>query len=142
MGKAILVMTFFGLSILLIFGIINPTSPVMWLASTSAEFAVLRAVLMVVLVAMFVTNPPRKLVLRVLVGVVCTGLAGWALIATYENSMKILDTMIILESTVTSGLMVLERNLHSRYLAAFRDDLTTYIIWSRQPRRRLRTRRA
>lgn len=132
MGKLLLVMTFIGFSILLIFGFVNPDSPVMWLASTSIEFTILRLVLIAILFAMFVTNPPRNVIFRAVVGATCMVLAGWALFATYENSMKILDTMMILESTIICGLMVLERGLHSRYLTAFQDNLVNYAILSKQ----------
>lgn len=132
MGKLLLVMTFFGFSILLVFGLLDPNSPIMWLASTSIEFAILRFVVVAILFAMFVTNPPRNVMFRRVVGTICVVLAAWALFATYENSIKILDTMMILESTIICGLMVLERGLHSRYLTDFQDDLMNYLILSKQ----------
>ena len=110
MGKGILVMSFFSLLILLGFGIFDPSSPVVWLASTSFNFTVLRVILMAVLAALFITNPPRNAYFRAIVGVLCVGLAGWALFATYSNHMKFLDTLAILQVCVTAGMTALERD--------------------------------
>jgi hypothetical protein len=108
MGKAVLLLSFIGLTILFIFGITDPTSPVMWLASTSGNFAVLRIVMMTALAALLFSHPPRNVYLRALVGVLAFSLVGWCLNATYANEMKILDTMSILQFCISAGIVVLE----------------------------------
>lgn len=49
MSKFILSLSLFGIAILFVFGLVAPASPVVWLASTSTNFALLRLVLMLVL---------------------------------------------------------------------------------------------
>lgn len=110
MEKVILAMSFILLLILLVFGLFAPSSPIMWLASTSDNFALLRLGLMATLAVLLVTNPPRHLILRVVVGLASVGMAAWALYMTYANHMAFLDTMVILEVCIAAGLIILETN--------------------------------
>lgn len=110
MSKAVLTLSLFGIGLLFVFGLTNPDSPVMWMASTSINFAIVRAVLITVLVALIITNPPRNVHFRYFVGIFSAILTSWALNATYNNEMQILDTLSILEFSVCAGLIVLERS--------------------------------
>ena len=110
MSKVILLMSFFALNILLLFGLFAPNSPVMWLASSSVNFAFLRMVLMLVLVALLVTKPPRNIVFRICVGFLSVGLVSWSLVSTYNNQMMLLDTLVILQTCISAGLIILERD--------------------------------
>lgn len=110
MSKVILMMSFIALSILLSFGLLSPTSPVMWLASTSMNFTLVRIGLLVMLMALLTTNPPRHSVLRVSVGILSIGLASWSLVSVFNNHMLLLDALVILQTSVTAALVVLERN--------------------------------
>lgn len=110
MSKLILLLSIFGTTVLLTFGIINPESPVMWLASTSLEFAILRALMIGVLLALFFTHPPRNIYMRMGIGIFATVLASWSLSATYQNSMAFLDSLSLLQFSICTGLIVLERN--------------------------------
>jgi hypothetical protein len=111
MGKTILFLSFIGIAFLCIGGALFPNSPAMWLASTSVNFAWLRLGMMLVLIALLITNPPRNIILRVIVGVFATALATWSLYATYTNQMKLLDSLSLLEVSVSTGLAVLEREM-------------------------------
>jgi hypothetical protein len=72
------------------------------------NFAALRLVMMLVLAALLVTHPPRHVFLRVLVGTFSAALASWSLIATYDNQMKLLDSLSLLQFSISAGLIVLE----------------------------------
>src|SRR5579884_529557 len=108
MSKFMLLMSFISLGILLTFGIISPDSPVMWLASTSGGYEIIRAVFMVLLLGLLVTNPPRNVYFRALVGTASLLLASWCLSATYDNGMKLVDTLSLLQAAIGAGIAALE----------------------------------
>lgn len=108
MSKLIILFSLLAVAILFALGMTDPNSPAMWLASTSINFAFLRLVLMAVLASLLVTHPPRNVYMRMVIGAFATILAGWALWATYENTMKLLDTMVLLQFSISAGLDVLE----------------------------------
>lgn len=114
MSKLILLLSLLGTVIVFAFGLTDPSSPVMWLASTSISSAWLRLVIMLALAALLATHPPRNIYLRFIIGLLAASLAGWALWSTYENQMKFLDTLVVLQFSVCAGLTVLE----SKYLMA------------------------
>jgi hypothetical protein len=107
-SKVILFLSFISLGLLLVLGIVAPDTPAMWLASTTPQFAVIRAVLIAALIGLLVTNPPRNVYLRGLVGIISVSLVSWCLNATYNNEMGIVDTMSLLQASVAAGLTVLE----------------------------------
>ena len=109
MGKLVLALSFVAVSILLVFGLTAPDDPVMWLASTSPEFALVRLGILVALLALLVTNPPRNAVLRGIVGLFALGIAGWSISATYQNQMQFLDSMSLLLFSISASIAVLER---------------------------------
>jgi hypothetical protein len=108
MSKLVLLLSLLGTAILFSFGLTDPNSPVVWLASTSMNFAALRLIMMLVLAALLVTHPPRNTYLRILVGTFSVALAGWSLAATYDNQMKLLDSLSLLQFSISAGLIVLE----------------------------------
>jgi len=110
MSKLVLFLSLLGVAILLTFGIADPSSPVVWLASTSHNFVYLRVGMIITLLALLVTNPPRNVYLRTVVGAAALIMVSWSLSATYNNQMKFLDTLSILEVSISAGLVVLERN--------------------------------
>lgn len=110
MTKLVLVLSFVGLAITLAFGLLDPSNPVMWLASTTTSFEVLRAALMVIIFALLVTEPPRNAYLRAFVGIVSIALMSWSLSSVYQNHMPIADAMLMIAIGLSMGITVLERN--------------------------------
>jgi hypothetical protein len=108
MSKIILIMSIGCLSFLLFMGIFSPENPTVWMASTSSEFAALRFGLILVLLGLLVTKPPRNIYFRYFVAFISIGLMSWAMGATYTNNMKFLDTLILLEVAIASGIISLE----------------------------------
>jgi thiol:disulfide interchange protein len=108
MSKLVLLLSLLGITILFSFGLTDPNNPVVWLASTSQIFAFLRLGMMIALAALLVTHPPRNIYLRYCIGIFAAVLASWALFAIYNNQMKLLDSLSILEFSVSAGLIVLE----------------------------------
>lgn len=108
MSKLILFLSFVSLAILTIGSLIDPNSPAMWLAASQTGYNVLRLGLIAVLFALMVTNPPRHRTFRGLVGIAAVILTSWTLWATYNNSMKLLDSASILAASVSMGIVALE----------------------------------
>lgn len=111
MGKLILLLSLFGLGLLLILTLVAPGFSAVWLASTSLNFELLRAGLIILLLALLLTNPPRNVHFRAIVGLASLLLVGWCLVATYNNDMKLLDSMSLLMFSISAGITALERDL-------------------------------
>lgn len=111
MSKLVLILSLLSLLILLSFGIADPNNPVVWLASTSTNFGILRIALIAVLLALLLTNPPRNIYFRGFVTILSTTLVAWSLGATYANEMKFLDTLSLLQVSISAGLIALERDI-------------------------------
>lgn len=109
MGKSVLYLSFAAITFLFCASIIIPASSVMWLASTSFGAELLRLGMMGTLAALIITDPPRSIYLRTIVGFMAIGLAYWAIGATYQNNMRFLDTMAILQFSISAGIVALER---------------------------------
>lgn len=115
MGKVILFLSAVGMSLLFICGIFFPDSPIMWLADTSPLFAALRAVLIVVLVGLLVTTPPRNVYFRTLVGMATLGVMAWIIPATYNNQMLWIDSLSLMSASLAAFIAALERGWEERY---------------------------
>lgn len=109
MSKIVLFFSIVSLSILLFFGLVDPNNPVMWMASTTETYTYIRVALIAILIGLVLTNPPRNIHFRAFVGIVSISVTSWALNATYNNEMAFLDTLALLQFSISAGLVVLER---------------------------------
>lgn len=106
--KFLIATTFMIVSALLIGGLYYPDSFAMNLADKSLMFAVLRAVLGVLLVGLLVTDPPRSLILRSVIGTTSVLLV---IISTYlllNFQMFLLDAVVFLQVAIIFGIEALE----------------------------------
>jgi hypothetical protein len=110
MGKLIIFLSFLSLGFLLTLSFIAPNAPEMWMASAATGYNVLRAALMVILLALLVTNPPRNVYFRCFVGLIAIALGAWSIWSTYEDHLQLFDTVSILAASVSMGIAVLEYN--------------------------------
>lgn len=108
MGKFIISLSLISLLLLLAGSLLIPSSPFMWLASTSITYNVIRAILAVILLALLVTVPPRHIVLRTLVGMSAVVTLCWALIAISHSHMLILDGLSLISASLSMGMVALE----------------------------------
>ena len=108
MGKTIMFLIFVGLAILLVGGLVSPTAPALWLASTAQGYMYLRIGLLALLAILLLTNPPRNVYFRAFVGILAVTLGAWSIEATYQNHMQFLDTLSILGASVTMAIVALE----------------------------------
>jgi hypothetical protein len=108
MGKFILFMSFLILGILVTLSFLVPNTAAMWLASTASSYNLVRISLMIIVLGLLVTNPPRNTYFRYFVGLITVTLSIWAIAATYQNDMQFLDTISILATGISMGIVVLE----------------------------------
>jgi hypothetical protein len=108
MSKPYLFLAFVCLGILLVASLVAPGSSIMWLASTSKVFAVIRAGLMIILLWLLITDPPRNVYLRVVTGTASILLVSWALNAFFSNQLQLVDFLSLVPAGIAAGLDVLE----------------------------------
>lgn len=111
MTKLILILSSLGLTITLLLGMYDPGNPMMWLASTTETFTLLRAGLLLMLFTLLVTEPPRNVYLRAFIGIVSVVLVSSSLGAFYVNHMQAVDAFLLMATGIASGITVLERDL-------------------------------
>jgi hypothetical protein len=87
-----------------------PSSDMMWLASTSLAYTVVRCAMVAVLLVVLFTDPPRKIAVRLLMGAAAATLVGWGSALIASDSMHVLDVVLFLEVGFAFGLEALELN--------------------------------
>lgn len=108
MNKAMLWVTFVLLGFLTVVSSINPDTSAVWLASSDRSFDLLRSGVMLVLLTLMFTNPPRNVLLRAVIGVMTVVFIGWSGYMTYEGFMQILDGIIFVAAGISALIAVLE----------------------------------
>lgn len=87
-----------------------PNNPIMWLAGTTLPYVIFRVIIAIALIAVLVTNPPRKLYMRWLMGLIAIALASTGVAIGASDSVQILDMVLFLELGVAFGIEALEFN--------------------------------
>ena len=108
MEKLLLSVSFLSLSLLLVFGINAPNDPIIWLASTSQNFAAIRIILMAVLVILLVASSYMNAGVRTVLGILAVILVGYTLKATFTDEIKLEDTLTLLMAGVSASIVALE----------------------------------
>ncbi len=85
-----------------------PHSPIMWLAGTSLTYTIFRLVMTGMLLIVLFTNPPRKMFVRIAMGIVAVVLTGWGIDLMWQGSYKLLDMILFVELGIAFGLAALE----------------------------------
>jgi hypothetical protein len=110
MGKVVIFLSLVSLVILQVGSMVLATSPIMWLASATVPYEVVRGVLAILLLALLVTHPPRQVALRTLVGLTAAGVLVSALWLTYANQMLLLDSLSMSAAGVSMAIAAFELN--------------------------------
>lgn len=95
---------------LIVGSFVFPSSPIMWLASTGIIYSVIRFLMAALLIAVIVSNPPRRRSIRLAMGGMGAFLVAWGLLLAVTNSMHLLDIVLFLEVGIAFGLEALELN--------------------------------
>ena len=108
MDKAIFGGSLASVVFLLIGTYFFPGSPTMWLAGTSLTYTIFRLVMTGMLLIVLLTNPPRKMYVRVAMGAMAVALSGWGVGLMLQDSYKLLDIILFVELGIAFALDALE----------------------------------
>lgn len=96
MTKAIITGTLFSSLFLNFAAYFAPMYPVTWFASVSPEFALLRGVLAALLVGLLLTNPPRKIYFRAILGLAAVITLAIASVFMVQFKIAIFDFLLLM----------------------------------------------
>jgi hypothetical protein len=108
MQKLLIVGSTIMAAILLVGGLYFPNEFIMWMASTSLTFAVTRGVIILALLGLLFTHPPRKVWFRMLLAIAAVSQISWALAEINSGSIHILDAMLLLNTGIIFAIAALE----------------------------------
>lgn len=108
MSKLLIFVTITTTVLLLVGGIYYPDNPMIWLASTSQDFAIIRSIIIVALIGLLFTNPPRKVVFRSALGVLSLALVMITTIQVNNYSIYVLDAFTFLQAAIIFALAAIE----------------------------------
>lgn len=107
-GKTLVTLTLLFVATLFAGSIYFPDTFVMSLADTSAMYQFLRGAIVVLLISLLVTTPPRSMALRTMIGGWSFLLAVQAVEALVSYQLRLLDGLVFLEVAIILGIEALE----------------------------------
>lgn len=107
-GKTLIISTLLFVLLLLTGSIYFPQTFLMSLADTSVTYQVLRAAIVILLVSILVTKPPRSLKLRSMIGAWSFLLAIQAVESLLSYHLRLLDGLVFLEVAIILAIEALE----------------------------------
>ena len=107
-GKTLVTATLLFIGFLFVGSIYFPDTLVMSLADTSITYQFLRGAIIVLLVSILVTTPPRSPMLRSMIGAWSFLLAVQAIEALFSYQLRLLDGLVFLEVAIILGIEALE----------------------------------
>lgn len=107
-GKTLVISTLLFVLLLLAGSIYFPDTFLMSLADTSPTYLFLRAAIVVLLISILVTKPPRSLMLRGMIGSWSFLLAVQAIEALFSYELRLLDGLVFLEVAIILAIEALE----------------------------------
>ena len=107
-GKTLIISTLLFVLVLLTGGIYFPHTFLMSLADTSLTYQVLRGAIVILLVSILVTKPPRSLKVRAMIGGWSFLLAMQAVEALFSYQLRLLDGLLFLEVAIILAIEALE----------------------------------
>jgi hypothetical protein len=108
MKKILITLTILLIGALLLCGMYLPNAPLMWVASTALNYAYIRIGLLLVLLGLLFTNPPRALYFRAALGLVALILGVTTVYMLFTYQMYVVDVVVFLEVAIICGLEALE----------------------------------
>lgn len=108
MKKILIFGTIILMTALLISGIWFPTYPLMWLASSSLSYEIIRSALIVILTILLFSNPPRAIYFRILLAVCATSLGISTIVMLGSYNMNLIDAIVFMEIAIIFAIEALE----------------------------------
>jgi hypothetical protein len=87
-----------------------PTNSIMWLAGTALPYTIFRIIAAIGLAAVLITNPPRKMHMRVAMGVVAAILTAVGVGIGASDSVHVLDMVLFILLGIAFAIEALEFN--------------------------------
>jgi predicted membrane protein len=91
-------------------GLYQPEAPLMWLAATAVNYAYMRAALIVVLVMLLVTTPPRSVHFRTFLAAFSSALFIGTIVLSYGYVIELLDAIVFIEVAIICMIEAVEAN--------------------------------
>ena len=107
-SKSLIVATFLLVAVLLVGGVYFPTNPLMWFAGTSDVYQVIRGVILALMVALFLSRPPRSIIFRVLLGVSAAALLAVPIFGVITYQIGAVDAVVFTEVAIILAIEALE----------------------------------
>ena len=107
-GKTLIISTLLFVLLLLAGSVYFPQTFLMSLADTSVTYQVLRVAIVLLLVSILVTKPPRSLKVRAMIGGWSFLLAVQAVEALFSYQLRLLDGLVFLEVSIILAIEALE----------------------------------
>jgi len=108
MKKVLIVATILFTTALMVCGTFYPNNPLMWLAGTTMPFEATRAVLVVLLLVLLFSHPPRALYVRYTIGAVSLMLFVGVAVLVENFQINLIDMIDLLEIAVIFAIEALE----------------------------------
>lgn len=107
-GKTLVTLTLLFVISLFTGSLYFPDTFMMSLADTSTTYQFLRGAIIVLLISLIITTPPRSLMLRGIIGSWSLVLAVLAIEALFSYQVRLLDGLVFLEVAIILALEALE----------------------------------
>jgi hypothetical protein len=108
--KLLIIATTFLVGAMLFDGLYQPEAPLMWLAATTVNYAYMRAALIVVLVMLLVTTPPRSVHFRTFLAAFSSALFIGTIVLSYGYVIELLDAIVFIEVAIICMIEAVEAN--------------------------------
>lgn len=120
MKKLLIITTMLIVLAMLFDGMFYKDAPLMWLASTSLNYAYMRIALLAVLLTLLVTSPPRSQYFRIFLAGFASALCLSTLWLSYWYAINLLDAVIFIEVAIIFMIEALESDPEKASNIAFR----------------------
>lgn len=121
--RLMILVTIFLVGAMLFSGLYQPDAPLMWLAATTTNYAYMRAALIVVLLTLLITEPPRSANFRIFLAAFSVGLGISTILLSYWYAVGLMDAIIFIEVAIILMLESLEANATEVKKISFRYTL-------------------
>lgn len=121
--RLLIIMTMLLVGMMLFDGLYRPDAPLMWLASTTMNYAYMRIALIVVLLSLLVTSPPRSSHFRLFLAAFSTALGLSTIMLSYGYAIGLLDAIIFLEVAIIFMIEALEPGMDDLKKISFKYTL-------------------
>lgn len=108
--RLLIIATTFLVCAMLFDGLYQKDAPLMWLASTTINYAYMRAALIVVLIMLLVTNPPRSVYFRTFLAGFSSALFVGTILLSHWYAIGLLDAIVFVEVSIICMIEAIEAN--------------------------------